>query len=38
MKETEQDRCIDIVVTRDCSYFVTEKYINNQKKIDTKHA
>ncbi|CAF0836080.1 unnamed protein product [Rotaria sordida] len=25
IKETEQDRCIDIAVTRDCSYFLTEK-------------
>ncbi|CAF2578919.1 unnamed protein product [Rotaria sp. Silwood2] len=25
IKETEQDRCIDIAITRDCSYFLTEK-------------
>jgi hypothetical protein len=25
IKETEQDRCIDIAVARDCSYFLTEK-------------
>ncbi|CAF1041283.1 unnamed protein product [Rotaria sp. Silwood1] len=25
IKEIEQDRCIDIAVTRDCSYFLTEK-------------
>ncbi|CAF0741171.1 unnamed protein product [Adineta steineri] len=25
IKDTEQDRCIDIAITRDCSYFLTEK-------------
>ena len=25
IKETEQDHCVDIAVTRDCSYFLTEK-------------
>ncbi|CAF2041005.1 unnamed protein product [Rotaria magnacalcarata] len=25
IKEAEQDRCIDIAITRDCSYFLTEK-------------
>ena len=32
IKETENDRCVDIGVTRDCSYFLTEKYDENKQR------